>query len=112
MNSSAQTRLATYGTLAPGQINHHQLAGLKGYWSKGFVRGTLIEEGWGAAHGCPGLVLDPNGPEVEVSIFESVDLPDHWERLDAFEGDGYQRVTVKAAVAGDSIEVSIYEVKV
>ena len=58
------------------------------------MRGRLFESGWGAALGFPGLVLDEHGDAVEVQLFESPDLPAHWQRLDAFEGPGYQRVTV------------------
>lgn len=110
---TAEMRLATYGTLAPGRVNHHQLAELSGTWRKGIVRGRLLEEGWGAAHGCPGIVLDPEGPEVEVHIFESSDLPAHWARLDAFEGPGYRRVEVAArtqdGAQDGSLAVSLYE---
>ncbi len=41
-------RLATYGTLAPGRANHHQLDGLAGRWFVGSVRGRLFASGWGA----------------------------------------------------------------
>lgn len=102
-------RLVTYGTLVPGGINHHQLADLKGRWFTGKVRGNLIEEGWGAAHGCPGIRLDPMGTEVAVSIFESADLPHHWRRLDAFEGDGYRRSAVMIETDEGKIEGCIYE---
>ena len=44
---SADTRLATYGTLAPGRDNNEQLADLKGFWQQGTVRGRLVEAGWG-----------------------------------------------------------------
>ena len=87
-NKSAETRLATYGTLAPGRVNNHQLADLSGRWLQGTVRGRLVEAGWGADLGYPGLILDPSGPPVEVYVFESPDLPGHWPRLDAFEGTG------------------------
>jgi gamma-glutamylcyclotransferase (GGCT)/AIG2-like uncharacterized protein YtfP len=36
--------------------------------------------------------LGPLGPAVDVDLFESADLPQHWARLDEFEGSGYQRV--------------------
>jgi gamma-glutamylcyclotransferase (GGCT)/AIG2-like uncharacterized protein YtfP len=29
---------------------------------------------------------------VEVHLFESMDLPEHWARPDEFEGSGYRRV--------------------
>ncbi|MEM7058083.1 MAG: molybdenum cofactor guanylyltransferase MobA [Pseudomonadota bacterium] len=106
----AATRLATYGTLAPGQVNHHQLQNMPGAWSTGTVRGHLHREGWGAAHNCPGIVLDPDGQEVAVHIFTSPDLPAHWDRLDAFEGVEYRRITTTAETADGPVEVSIYQV--
>lgn len=102
------TRFATYGTLAPGRVNHHQLAGLKGCWGKGTVRGRLVDAGWGAALGYPGLVLDPLGPVVEVHLFESLDLPDHWSRLDAFEGPGYRRAVAQVRTADGELDAWIY----
>jgi gamma-glutamylcyclotransferase (GGCT)/AIG2-like uncharacterized protein YtfP len=88
-------RLAVYGTLAPGRVNHHQLAMLEGSWGRGTVRGKLFPSGWGAALGFPGLILDPAGPLVNVALFESRDLPEHWARLDEFEGSGYRRVVAR-----------------
>lgn len=106
---TADHRLATYGTLAPGQINSHELEALYGVWKSGVVRADLFEEGWGADHGCPGCLLNPNGNRVEVSIFESMDLPNHWKRLDAFEGKEYCRVPTYAETDEGPIEVFIYE---
>ena len=105
---AADTRLATYGTLAPGRVNHQRLAGLEGRWQKGTVRGRLVDAGWGAALGYPGLVLDPQAPLVEVDLFESADLPDHWPRLDAFEGAGYQRVVTPVRTADGELDAWIY----
>ncbi|MEM9279460.1 MAG: hypothetical protein AAGA76_12865 [Pseudomonadota bacterium] len=48
---------------------------------------------------------------IEVFIFESPDLPYHWERLDAFEGEGYRRKIAVAETGDGDVEVSIYEVK-
>jgi gamma-glutamylcyclotransferase (GGCT)/AIG2-like uncharacterized protein YtfP len=90
----AETRLATYGTLAPGRQNHAELTGISGRWLLGHVRGSLVDAGWGAELGFPALVLDPHGAPIEVFVFESEALLDHWQRLDAFEGPGYRRVTV------------------
>jgi gamma-glutamylcyclotransferase (GGCT)/AIG2-like uncharacterized protein YtfP len=104
------TRLATYGTLAPGRVNHHQLSQLKGRWRRGTVRGTLRDAGWGSALGFPALVLDPNAPEVDVEVFESLDLPDHWTRLDEFEGPGYRRVITQVRTAEGEVRAWIYEV--
>jgi gamma-glutamylcyclotransferase (GGCT)/AIG2-like uncharacterized protein YtfP len=109
---ATDTRLVTYGTLSPGRANHHQLAGLKGQWRQGTVRGRLFEAGWGAAQGYPGLVLDPLGPVVEVHLFVSTDLPDHWPRLDAFEGTGYRRVVTQVTMADGEWDAWIYEIVV
>lgn len=107
-DKAAEARLAVYGTLAPGRANHHQLAALKGQWRRGTVRGKLTDAGWGAALGYPGLVLDPSGPVVEVHLFESADLPDHWPRLDAFEGPGYRRVVTQVRTADGDVGACIY----
>ena len=104
----ADYRLATYGTLAPGRPNHAQLAGLSGRWLTGQVRGMLVKAGWGAALGYPGLVLDADGPAVEVHVFESPELPSNWSRLDAFEGPGYRRVVTDVTTDEGAIAASIY----
>lgn len=104
-------RLATYGTLAPGRINAHQLADLAGTWSQGIVRGRLVEAGWGAEHGYPGMILDAGGEEIEVFVFTSEDLPAHWPRLDAFEGEGYRRVAATVSTPEGDLAASIYEIK-
>jgi gamma-glutamylcyclotransferase (GGCT)/AIG2-like uncharacterized protein YtfP len=101
-------RLAVYGTLQPGQPNHHQLTGLVGHWIPGRVTGRLFSEGWGAALGFPALVLDPAGPWVEVQILQSEDLPQHWDRLDAFEGRGYRRVVCTADTEHGALDTHIY----
>ena len=89
-------RLFVYGTLAPGKPNAHVLADVPGRWEPAAVRGRLLAEGWGAAIGYPGIVLDDAGDEVRGLVFSSAALADHWMRLDAFEGDGYVRVPVSA----------------
>jgi gamma-glutamylcyclotransferase (GGCT)/AIG2-like uncharacterized protein YtfP len=102
------SRLATYGSLAPGRPNHHHLADLRGRWFPGEVRGRLVEEGWGAPLGYPALVLDPDGPVVEVQVLESDDLAAHWARLDDFEGPGYRRVLAPVRTATGEVEACLY----
>jgi gamma-glutamylcyclotransferase (GGCT)/AIG2-like uncharacterized protein YtfP len=104
--SAASQRLAVYGTLAPGEINHRELASLRGAWVEGTVRGHLRTIGWGAAHGFPGLTLDPLANRVRVQVFCSPDLPEHWARLDAFEGPEYVRLLVAVEAAGGGLLVS------
>ena len=104
----AACRLATYGTLSPGEPNHHQLEGLSGAWRPGAVRGRLAESGWGAALGYRGLTLDPEGERIAVQLFESKDLPDHWARLDAFEGPDYRRVVARVETASGDVGAFLY----
>jgi len=104
----AETRLVAYGTLAPGRPNHGQLGGMPGRWIQGRVRGSLVEAGWGAELGYPALVLEQDGPVLDVDVFESPALPHHWTRLDAFEGPGYRRVTVDVVTAEGVLPASIY----
>ena len=113
----ADTRLATYGTLAPGRVNHHQLAALPGRWLEGSVTGRLVEAGWGAKLGYPGLVLDlagfdPAAGAIAVHLFESPELPGHWPRLDAFEGEGYRRVAAPVATGEGLLAAWIYVIDV
>ena len=68
----ALERLATYGSLAPGRPNHHQLDGLEGRWSKGHVDGLLVDAGWGASLGYPALFLIlPARRSVSTSLSRS-----------------------------------------
>jgi gamma-glutamylcyclotransferase (GGCT)/AIG2-like uncharacterized protein YtfP len=86
-------RLIAYGSLAPGGSNAAQLDGLPGTWQGGWVTGTLAEAGWGAAIGYPALRwLADAGQRVPAHLFTSPDLPEHWARLDEFEGDAYRRI--------------------
>jgi gamma-glutamylcyclotransferase (GGCT)/AIG2-like uncharacterized protein YtfP len=102
-------RLFIYGTLAPGRPNEHVMANIPGDWVPATVPGTLLQEGWGAAAGYPGIVLDDHGGQVEGFVFSSESLADHWARLDDFEGEGYERVLTRATLKdGTVVEAYIY----
>ena len=102
-------RLFVYGTLAPGRSNAHVLAPLPGTWEPATATGTLLPEGWGAAAGYPGIVLDAQGGSVAGLLFTSERLAEHWPRLDAFEGDGYERVlTTVTRADGTRVEAYVY----
>ena len=111
-------RLFIYGTLAPGQINHHILQSIPGHWEKASVKGKLLKEGWGSAHGFPGLVPvtdGENGPYedntklVQGYLFSSEKLSSHWSMLDEFEGPGYQRQLVEVkTINGESFQGFVY----
>ena len=74
------------------------------------MRGSLVDAGWGAKLGFPALILDPDGGPIEVSVFESEALLDHWHRLDAFEGPGYRRVAVDVSTPEGVLPACIYVV--
>jgi gamma-glutamylcyclotransferase (GGCT)/AIG2-like uncharacterized protein YtfP len=103
------SRLFVYGTLAPGRPNEHVLADVAGTWQPARVTGHLLEQGWGATVGFPAIVLDEEGPAVDGYLLSSDDLDQAWERLDEFEGDGYERVLTAVALEdGRTMEAFIY----
>ncbi|CAI1025096.1 gamma-glutamylcyclotransferase family protein [Serratia ficaria] len=104
--------LFVYGTLGPGRPNAHIMEGIGGSWEEGSVGGTLLNEGWGADMGYPGIVLNNSGNKVNGFLFRSENLADHWNTLDEFEGDGYERVAVKVSTAsGGVVDAFIYMLK-
>lgn len=94
------TRLAAYGTLAPGRSNHHVVAPLGGRWEAGVVEGVLHPVGWGATQGFPAFRPEAGGGEVPVQVLTSRALPGDWDRLDLFEGRGYRRILVPVFTQG------------
>jgi gamma-glutamylcyclotransferase (GGCT)/AIG2-like uncharacterized protein YtfP len=102
------TRLAVYGTLAPGEINHAVVAGLRGTWTRGVVHGALHPVGWGMTHGFPALRWHPDQPAVEVQLLTSADLPGAWPRLDHFEGEAYRRIIVPVTSGDEQVLANIY----
>ncbi|WP_281544858.1 gamma-glutamylcyclotransferase family protein [Grimontia sp. SpTr1] len=106
------SRLFVYGTLAPGRPNEHVLALVPGTWEPASVKGKLLQEGWGAEQGYPGIMLEESSDNVEGFIFSSEALPSYWKRLDEFEGEGYQRVLTRAACEnGKVVEAYVYALK-
>lgn len=106
--SSVDHYLAVYGSLAPGEVNHHELAGLSGEWSSGYITGRLVMKGWGADLGYPALTPDASGERIGVKLFHSSDLPAYWNRLDEFEGEGYRRAVISVSTDNGPIEAWIY----
>lgn len=105
-------RLFVYGTLGPGRPNEHVLTEIGGTWEEASVNGRLIEQGWGAQMGYPGIVLDADGNEIKGYLFCSNRLDAHWPELDDFEGEEYERVTIQAKTAnGEQVEAQIYQLK-
>lgn len=96
----AVARLATYGTLRPGEENHWVVRGIAGEWRDGTVRGWTYPLGFGPAEGYPGFTADPDGPPVAVSVLttDPATLDRHWREIDDFEGPGYRRVEIDVAL--------------
>ena len=59
--------------------------------------------------GYPAIELDPKAELVLVHVFESENLSDHWDELDAFEGIEYERVLTKVELSDRTlIDAYIY----
>ncbi|MCW2834352.1 MAG: AIG2-like family protein [Nocardioides sp.] len=102
-------RLFVYGSLAPARSNEHILADVDGTWEPASVTGAFVDEGWAFDEGYPAIVLSPDGPVVDGQLFTSDHLPEHWARLDEFEGVDYERVTVQARRPdGQSVPAQVY----
>ncbi len=102
-------KLFVYGTLGLGRPNEHILSNIGGTWEAASVRGNLIDKGWGAEMGYPGIELNESGTEIEGFVFTSDNLSAHWTNLDKFEGDGYQRVTSQVVLKdGNTIDANMY----
>ena len=96
-------KLFVYGTLGPNRPNEHILKNIGGTWEDATVNGKLTDEGWGAEMGYPGIILDKNEEEIKGFIFTSSNLSNHWNMLDDFEGEGYERVITKAKLEDKTI---------
>ncbi len=102
-------RLFVYGTLRPGEPNEHILAEIDGSWQPGSVRGALLDKGWGAALGYPGIILDDTAGQVQGMVLTAAGLTAYWARLDEFEGPGYERVGTSVKLHdGSVVEAQIY----
>jgi gamma-glutamylcyclotransferase (GGCT)/AIG2-like uncharacterized protein YtfP len=105
-------RLFVYGTLAPGRSNAHVLGHIPGSWQKASIRGHLLQAGWGAEQGYPGVVIDASGTTVDGFVLSSDALGNEWERLDEFEGDSYQRVSTQAQLEdGQVVQAYVYQLR-
>lgn len=101
--------LFVYGTLAPGQTNHHLLQPLRGIWQRGWIQGTLYPEGIGQIRGYPVVDLEQPAKRIDGHVLLSEDLPGCWAQLDAYEGPGYQRVRTRVHLDDEtSIEAWVY----
>lgn len=106
-------RLFVYGTLAPGRPNDHVLSAIEGGWEPAVIKGRLVESGWGATLGYPGLVIDENGKDVHGHVFNSSNLSDRWDDLDEFEGKEYRRIVATVTLlSGERVKAHVYVLRV
>lgn len=104
--------LFVYGTLAPNQTNEHILAPINGTWRPATIRGKLYPNGIGATLGYPAIIPDKDEEIVKGLVFSSDDLANHWQRIDEFEGEGYQRVEIETTLAdGEVLRAFVYALK-
>lgn len=97
-------RLVAYGTLRPGQVNHHLVRDLEGIWRRGRIKGRVVPQPSGYT------ALRPDDPgETEVEVLESAGLAEAWPRLDAFEGAAYRRRLVAVTLSdGQRLAAYVY----
>mgnify|MGYP006282744389 CR=1 FL=1 len=103
----AGARLFAYGTLRPGEPNHHVVAGIAGRWLPGTVAGTVWTCPAGSHAGLPALTLGAGLAEGMVLL--SPALPAHWPRLDAFEGALYARLLARVETPEGPFAANVYE---
>ncbi len=106
-------KLFVYGTLGPGKPNEHVLKRIGGHWEKGSIHGKLFKEGWGSEMGFPGIRLGNKEEKIEGYVFYSDQLGKHWDELDQFEGEEYQRVKTEVVLekGKENVEVFVYALK-
>lgn len=105
-------RFFIYGSLQPGGPNEYVLAGVPGHWQPAVAKGRLVNAGWGASLGYPGLVSDECGQEVHGQILTSTELGRKWAELDQLEGDEYVRTKLSAFLRnGEKVFAYAYVLK-
>ena len=88
LKSNPEFALIVYGSLKPGEANYHIVSDIPGEWIDGVITGELGK--W--RHYLRFIPNSSNPQKVPVKVLISTALPDHWQRLDAFEGVAYERV--------------------
>ncbi len=89
-----QECLFVYGTLMPNCPNGHVLEEVVGKFVPATVQGKLIDAGWSASMGYPGIKLDEGTDTIHGFLFYSNNLINHWDSLDEFEGAEFDRIPV------------------
>ena len=62
--------------------------------------------------GFPGLVISDTGEEIQGYVFVSDNFEKHWEDLDKFEGEEYQRVITQVTLSsGGQVDAYVYALR-
>jgi len=107
-----KTILIVYGSLAPGEANHHIISHIEGIWYKALIKGKILDNGWATRTGYPEFRrAETDSGHVEVLAFVSEDLHKHWDHIDEFEGtERYKRSTISCELEnGKVVDAFIYE---
>ncbi len=78
----------------PNCPNGHVLENVVGKFVPATVRGYLKDAGWSASMGYPGIKLNEEGDTIHGYLFYSNNLINHWDNLDEFEGEEFERQEV------------------
>ncbi|MBK8099098.1 MAG: gamma-glutamylcyclotransferase [Planctomycetes bacterium] len=95
--------LLVYGSLAPGECNHHRVEPWGGVWSYATVPGTIVQRRWKE------FSWQPDGPPLPMRLL-TTPSPIDWRDLDEFEADeDYRRIIVLAATDHGPLLGNVYE---
>lgn len=100
-------RLASYGTLRPGQSNYKIVSNIQGVWLPGTIRGSVRE-----VAGYPAYTWSDDGEEISVEVLCSEQLIQEYSRVDEFEGVNYKRTLVPVLMDGLYVVCNVYETTV
>lgn len=100
---SPDQRLALYGTLRRGEVNHALIEDLPGDWIGGQVVGIVSQ-----LNGHPILMWDSSGDNVQVEVLVSDRLPSKFDQFDGFEGNAYERIWIPVETSSGKQICNIY----
>ena len=99
----ADRHLLVYGSLAPGECNHHRVSSWGGAWSTATVPGTIVQRRWKE------FCWQPDGQPLPMRLL-TAPTPIDWRDLDEFEADeDYRRIVVLAATDHGPVVGNLYQ---